>query len=53
MPVEWTLGIVTPIVKGNSDIRNCSCYGSVWLLDNGMKVVSVSVSVYYWKLPYY
>ena len=39
MPVEWALSIVVPIFKGNGDIRNCSCYGAVELLEHGMKVV--------------
>ena len=37
MPVEWVLSIMVPIFKG--DIRNCSCYGAVKLLEHGMKVV--------------
>ena len=39
MPVEWALCIVVPICKGKGDIWNCSCYGSVKLLEDGMKVV--------------
>ena len=39
MPVEWTLSIVVPILKRKSDIRNCSCYRAVKLLEHGMKVV--------------
>ena len=27
------------IFKGKGDIRNCSCYGAVELLEHGMKVV--------------
>ena len=39
MPVEWALSIVVPIFKGKGDIRNCSCYGAVKLLEHEMKVV--------------
>ena len=39
MPTEWTLSIVVPIFKGKDDIRNCSCYRSVKLLEHRMKVV--------------
>ena len=39
MPSEWSLSIVVPIFKGKGDIRNCSCYGVVKLLEHGMKVV--------------
>ena len=39
MPAEWALSIVVPIIKGKGDIRNCSCYGAVQLLEHGMKVV--------------
>ena len=39
MPAEWALSIVVPIFKGKRDIRNCSCYGVVKLLEHGMKVV--------------
>ena len=38
MPVEWTLSIVDPIFKGMGDIRNCSCYGAVNLLEHGLTV---------------
>ena len=30
---------MVPIFKGNGDIRNCSCYRDVKLLEHGMKVV--------------
>ena len=50
MPAEWALGIVVPIFKGKDDIRNCSCYRAMKLLEYGMKVVgkrhSIIVSVY-------
>ena len=36
---EWALSIVVPIFKWKGDIRNCSCYRAVKLLDHGMKVV--------------
>ena len=39
MPVEWTLSKVDQIFKGKGDIRNCSCYRAVKLLEHGMKVV--------------
>ena len=39
MPVECALSIVVPVFNGNSDIRNCSCYGAVKLNEHGMKVV--------------
>ena len=39
MSAEWTLSIGFPIFKGNGDIRNCSCYCAVELLEHGMKVV--------------
>ena len=39
MPVEWALSIVVTIFKQKCDIRNCSCYGAVKLLELGMKVV--------------
>ena len=39
MPAEWALSIVVLIFKGKGDIRNCSCYRAVKLLEHGMKVV--------------
>ena len=39
MQAEWTLSIVVPIFKGKGDIRNCSRYIAVKLLEHGMKVV--------------
>ena len=39
MPIEWALSIVVAIFKGNDDIRNCSCYSAVKLLEYGMNVV--------------
>ena len=38
-PTEWALSIVDPIFMGKGDIRNCNRYGSVMLLEHGMKVV--------------
>ena len=38
MPIEWALSIVVAIFKGNDDIRNCSCYRAVKLLEHGIKV---------------
>ena len=37
MPAKWVLGIVVPIFKGKSDIRNCSCYRTVVLIEGGGK----------------
>ena len=31
------------IFKGKGDIRNCSCYGAVRLLENRMKVMEISL----------
>ena len=39
MSVECTLCIVVPIFRGKGDIRNCSCYGAVKLIEHGVKVV--------------
>ena len=39
MQAEWDLSIVVPIFKGKGDIRNCSCYRAVKLLEHRMKVV--------------
>ena len=39
MPAEWALSIMVPIFTGMSDIRNCSCYGTVKLLEHGLKKV--------------
>ena len=36
MSVEWALSIVVPIFKGKGDIRNCSFYRAVKLLEHGM-----------------
>ena len=43
MPVEWPLIVVFPIFKEKCDIRNCSCYRAVNLLEHGMKVVETVV----------
>ena len=40
-PAEWAPSIVVPIFKGKGDIRNCSCYRVVKLLEHGMKVVEM------------
>ena len=39
MPVEWALFIVVPIFKANGDIKNCSCYRAVKILEHEMKAV--------------
>ena len=36
--VELALSIVIPIFKAKGDIRNCSCYRAMKLLEHGMKV---------------
>ena len=44
MDLEWQLNgkqIVVPIFKRKGDIRNCSCYRAVTLLEHGMKVVEM------------
>ena len=41
MPAEWALRIVVSIFKWKGDIRNCSCYRAVNLLEHGMKVVEM------------
>ena len=33
MLAEWTLSVVVPIFKGKGDIRNCSCYGDVKVVE--------------------
>ena len=33
------LCILVPIFRGKCDIRNCSCYGAVMILEHGIKVV--------------
>ena len=39
MPVELALSVVISIFKG--DIRNCTCYRAVKLLEHGMKAVEM------------
>ena len=39
IPAEWDLSIVIPIFKGKGDIRNCSCYRAVKLLEHEMNVI--------------
>ena len=39
MPVEWSPSVMVPIFKGKGNIRNCSCYGTMKLLEHGTKVV--------------
>ena len=39
LTAEWALSMFVPIFKGMGDIRNCSCYRAVNLLEHGMKVV--------------
>ena len=41
MLAEWALSIVVPIFKDKGDIRNCSCYRDVNLLEHEMKVVKM------------
>ena len=39
MSIECALSIVVPIIKKKGDIRNCSCYRTMQLLDHRIKVV--------------
>ena len=39
MTVEWALSIVVSIFMGMGDIRNCSCYGAVKLIEHAMNVM--------------
>ena len=39
MPVELTPTTVVPIFNEKDGVWNCSCYGTVELLEHGMKVV--------------
>ena len=39
MPAEFALSMVVPIFKGKGDIRNCSCYRAVKLLEHSIKEV--------------
>ena len=39
MLVKWALSILVPIIKGKGDIRKCSCYRAVNVLEHGNKVV--------------
>ena len=39
IPAEWASSIVVPIFKGQVDIKTCSCYGTVKLLEHSMKVM--------------
>ena len=39
MPVEWSLSIVVAIFMGKGDIRNCSCYRALKLLEHEMNVM--------------
>ena len=39
LPAEWAQGIVVAILMEKGDIRYCSCYGAMKLLDHEMKVV--------------
>ena len=41
MPFEWALSIVVPSFEGNCDIRRCSCYRVVIVLELGMKMVEM------------
>ena len=41
MQVEWALGMVLLIFKGKVDIKICSCYKAMKLLEHGMKVVEI------------
>ena len=39
MPGEWALSIMVSIFKEKGNIRNCSCYRAVKLVEHGVKVV--------------
>ena len=39
MTVEWALSMVVPIFKGKRDVRNCSCYKAVELLEYDMMMM--------------
>ena len=39
MPVEFAPSLVVQIFKGKGDIKRCSCYCAIELLEHGMKVV--------------
>ena len=41
LPVELVLNTVVPIFKGKGDIRNCTYYRAVKILEHGMKVVEM------------
>ena len=36
MPAEWALSTLVPFFRRNGEIRNCSCYRAVKLLEHGM-----------------
>ena len=38
---EWALNIVVPIVKWKGDVKKCSCYRAMMLLQHGMMVVEM------------
>ena len=41
MPAEWAIGIVVAIFNGKHDIKRCSCYGAIKLLEHGKVVERV------------
>ena len=50
MPVELAISIVVPVIKGNGDIRICSCYGAMKLLYNQMKVVEMVLEIWFCRI---
>ena len=39
MPDKWQTSVLVPIFKGKGDVRNCSTYKGVKLLEHTMKIV--------------
>ena len=39
MPEEWQTNVLVPIFKGKGDVRKCSTYRRVKLLEHAMKIV--------------
>ena len=39
IPDEWQTSVLIPIFKGKGDLRNCTTYRGVKLLEHAMKIV--------------
>ena len=39
MPEDWKNSVMVPIYKRKEDVKNCSAYKGVKLLEHGMKIV--------------